>query len=363
MINFKGVIMYLKNDRLKRIVQFLAGMFGTLFLLTCLTFQVNASQLNFSVDPVLPENQYHANHTYFDLMVAPNQTQELVINMKNDTKKEVIVIPEIHPATTNINGVVEYGESSGKLDDSAPFNIQDVLTSEEEEIVIPAEGEKVAKFHLVIPNQPFQGIVAGGITLKEKDTEEKSEQSEETQGLAIENKYAYVIATVLRETEEVSEKSLTLVDVAADQVNARNVINATLQNTQADYLNQLEVQTKVKRKGSDEVLYSTTKNNMQMAPNTSFDFPTKLEGKKLEAGDYVLELAAKSGEKKWSFSKQFTITSKKADDLNKKDVTIGEDHKEDYALIGLGVIILLLIGIVLVYLLKKGKRTPSNLDK
>lgn len=346
--------MYLNKHSIRRIVALLAGLLGLTILFIGKSLPVNASQLNFSVEPVLPENQYDTSHTYFDLLVKSGQTQELVINLKNDTKNEVVVIPEINPATTNINGVVEYGASEQSLNDTAQFNIADLLKSAEKEIVIPAEGEKQAKFSLTIPDETIKGVIAGGITLKEKENSEEKKETDENQGLAIENKYAYVVATVLRESEEV-EKSLELVDVTADQVNARNVINAELKNPAARYLNQLKVETKIMHKNSDDVLYSTKKEDMQMAPNSSFQFPTKLEGKKLEAGDYTLELEANSGDKKWSFSKNFTISGKKAENLNKKDVTIEEDNTTKYLIMGLIFLLLILIVIAFVYYLKKRK--------
>lgn len=350
-----------KQNKKNWIPSLLLTFLGTLFFTLSWSSQANASQLNFSVEPTLPENQYESGHTYFDLLVQPGQIQELEIKLSNDTEKDVTVISEIHPATTNLNGVVEYGTSDNQLNDTAKVNLKELLQSEEQEIVVPAKGETLAKFHLTVPEEEFEGLVAGGITLKEKEEGEATtnRQEKEKQGLAIENKYAYVVAAILREADELPKKSLELVNVEADQVNARNVINAELKNPQARYLNNLQVATTVKKKNSNEVLYSTTKDNMQMAPNTSFQFPTTLGGKKLEAGEYILELKARSGDDSWSFKKDFHVTADKAEKLNSKDISIPNNHThnylEYYVIFGIG-FILILIAIFLIYFLKKNKR-------
>lgn len=326
-------------------------------------YKVSASQLNFSIDPVLPENQAKGGNTYFDLVVHPGEKQEIIVKLKNDTEKDVIVETLVNPATTNINGVVEYGETEQKLDNTAKYNIADLLSAKDNEIVIPAKSEKEAKFQLDIPVDPFNGELAGGITFKEKDSDKNTDnkKTESSNGLAIENNYAYVLAVVLRESDKLPEKSLNLNKVEADQVNARNVINAELSNPEPRYLNKLTIKTVIKRKNTDEILYSNSKENMQMAPNTSFKFPTKLEGKKLEAGKYTLEVYAQSGEKKWSFNKDFSITGKEAAELNRSDVSITNDKNQInyYLLLGMSVSLVFLVGVV-VYLLRRNSAVSKS---
>lgn len=67
---------------------------------------------------------------------------------------------------------------------------------------------------------------------------------------------------------------------------------------------------------------------------------------------HVLELETKPREKKCSFSKQFTVTGKRADTLNKTDVSILEELRKPYVFIGIGTIILLIV-IVPIFLLRK----------
>ena len=84
------------------------------------------------------------------------------------------------------------------------------------------------------------------MTLKEKQ-EETSDRSEE-QGLAIKNEYAYVVAILLRQTTDEVVPDLNLLAVEPSQVNARNVINVTLQNPTATYLNSFRLINEVTKK-------------------------------------------------------------------------------------------------------------------
>ncbi|MGH2220958.1 WxL protein host-binding domain-containing protein, partial [Enterococcus faecalis] len=82
--------------------------------------------------------------------------------------------------------------------------------------------------------------MAGGITLKEKNKETTTFE-DQSKGLAINNVYSYVVAIILQQNETKVHPDLKLLGVKPAQLNARNVINVSLQNRQADYLKQLHL--------------------------------------------------------------------------------------------------------------------------
>ncbi|WP_242590281.1 MULTISPECIES: DUF916 and DUF3324 domain-containing protein [Enterococcus] len=315
--------------------------------------------MKFSVEPVIPENQKDTGHTYFDLNMTPKQKQKLKVHMRNDTEKEVIVKPSVHAGTTNINGVVEYGESNTKVDDTVQYNIEDIVKPTVDEVKIPAKGSNDLELDIQMPEGKFKGILAGGITLEEKE-ENKKEEKDKAQGLAIENKYAYVVAVVLHESDEKVESELKLTEVKPGQVNARNVINATIQNTQPKYMNQLSVNTKITKKGKKDVLYSSKNEGMQMAPKSSFSYPVSLNGEKLRPGKYTLDMYANSMKKEWHFVQDFEIKADVAKKLNETDVSVKKNDMWIYILIG---VLFLLIIILIVILLKKKKREKKEAER
>lgn len=304
---------------------------------------VEASELKFSVEPLLPENQVNKEHTYFDLSMKTNQRQTIKIHMNNNTNKDIVVVPQIEAATTNINGVVEYGKSNNKLDSTTPYNISDLVKIEKNEVQIPANSSYDLAINITMPEQKFKGVLAGGITLQEKDEPKEENREKNRSGLAIKNKYAYVVALVLQESMEETPENLILEKVAPKQVNARNTISTTLKNPEARYINQLSIQTKITRKGEQKALYSSKKEGMQMAPNTSFDYPVFLKGEKLHPGKYILFMKAKTSTNEWEFNKEFEIKSDVAKKLNASDVTIKKDnHSWMYFVIVIIIIILVL---------------------
>ena len=85
-----------------------------------------------------------------------------------------------------------------------------------------------------MPKDRFDGVLVGGITFKEIVTE-KDQTENKDQSLSIENEYAYTVALLMRQTLNEVAPNLVLHEVKPDQINARNVILANVQNDQNLY--------------------------------------------------------------------------------------------------------------------------------
>ncbi|GAF13692.1 cell surface protein precursor [Bacillus sp. JCM 19046] len=309
-----------------------------LFSLLVPTSTANASEFNFSVTTVIPDNQTDPSKTYYDLLMEPGQTQTLEMVLRNDTSEDVTLNPAVHSATTNVNGVVEYGLNEIEADPTLSYPIDQWLTIEEE-LIIPAESEIVLPLEVSMPNESFDGILAGGITLQEQLESSTDTTDGEDQGLSIENEYAYVVGIVLQQSEQTLTPELELLNVSPGQLNARNVIQATIQNPVSMYVNQLEVKAAIKSSSTGEVFFETEKEMMQMAPNSQFGFPIPLNGAPLEAGEYTLEMTAKAMGAEWSWSEPFTIDADEAGQLNATDVSIPPtDYTWLYVSIGIALV-------------------------
>lgn len=315
----------------------------------------SASKFNFGVYTVIPDNQIDKQKSYFNLKMEPNQKQTLTMQLKNDTEEDVVIEPKIHSATTNLNGVVEYGPTNVERNSTLPYELGELIQTDQE-ITVPAKGSKDLELHVTMPEQEFTGILAGGITLEEKKEDVKNKQ-ETKEGLSIENKYAYVVGITLQENDEKVKQDLELRDVKAGQVNARNVIHATLQNPTSTYLNRFEVDAVITKKEKTEELYTSKKQDMQIAPNSNFDYPIALEGEKLEPGTYTVHLKAKSSEESWEFKKDFTIKAEEAKQFNEKDVSI---EGINYLWYIVGLLFILLAGLLWFIFLKRKKKKKKE---
>lgn len=327
-------------------------------LQTILTTTVSASEFNFAVVPQKPGNQIDLKKGYFDLKMTPGQEQQLSVALTNSTNKAVSIHPKIAMTTTNDSGVVDYSPSKKKADETLKYNIEDIVTTEKK-VVIKADSTYVLKLNVKMPKESFKGSITGGLSLQEDEPAKKTDT--QTSGMAIDNRYAYVVGLSLREDLKPVKPELKLNKVGPAQRNFRNVITANLQNTEATYINQLKIDAKIMRKNDTEVLYESKKDMMQMAPNTNFNYPVPLgKGEKLKPGKYTLDISAASYKNKWHWKEDFTITDDEASALNAKDVTIEDSNILMYVLIGIGLLLMVLLIIWLILAKKKKKKAEGN---
>ncbi|MGR5990596.1 DUF916 domain-containing protein [Bacillus paranthracis] len=129
-----------------------------------------AAELNFAVKPIIPENQRDKNKTYFDLRVKPGQQQTLKIVLTNDTKQAVTIEPKVNVAVTNVNGIADYSMEVKEHDKTLKLPITDVVKTVNE-ITVPAKGQIELPVEVKMPEEEFDGILLGGISLQEKREE------------------------------------------------------------------------------------------------------------------------------------------------------------------------------------------------
>lgn len=323
-------------------------LFGLLILISLvLPTSVEAAEMNFSVQAEIPENQVDKGKTYFDLKMSPNQTQDLVITLKNDTSRDVTVEAGIHTATTNDNGIADYSGSAEKKDSTLKYDLSELIEMDKE-ITVPAKGETTITAHLKMPAETFDGILLGGFTFIEKESANNKEVQE---GAQIVNKYAYTVGIQLQETDKVIEPELILNDVKPVQVNFRNVLQANIQNTEAAIIKNLSIEGKIFKKEGKEALYEAKRTDLRIAPNSNFNYGISLNNEEFKPGTYVFKGKATDGDKEWTFEKEFNIKSEIAKELNNKAVELDKDYSL-YIYLGIGLIVFILILIIL-FLLKK----------
>lgn len=342
--------------------------------------KVSASEFNFAVSTKMADSQIDKEKSYFDIQLAPGQEEILEVNLRNDTDEKVEVGIAINRASTNKNVVIEYGPNDIPKDESLKYDLADYLKGPES-VVLEPKSEKNIQFTAKMPDEKFDGLIAGGLTFKEL---KKEAISEEESGMAILNEYSYVVAVLMRQTMNEVAPNLSLKKVFPDQINARNVIISTIQNDQMTYINQVVIDAKVTKKGSEEVLYETTQERLQVAPNSTFEFPVSLEGEPLVGGEYHLSMVVYGnrnpdgeylyeseieGEKtetqfnnKWEFDEDFTIDKEIAKKLNKTDVSIEkEDNFLLYVVIGL--LLLIVVLLLIIFLVWRRRKNEEEKNK
>ena len=311
-----------------------------------------ASELNFSVNAVIPDNQIDKEKSYFDLKVTPGENQKLIVKLRNTTDKEIVINPHIQSAKTNKNGVIDYTPNKIKKDDTLKIAMEDVAKVPEE-VTVPPQSEKDLTIEVTMPKDKFDGIILGGIYLKEDTSKNKEDDKEKD--VAIKNEYSYVVALQMRQNDNKVKPMLHMNEVNPETQNARNVIVANIQNSEPMIISKLKIDATVNKKGSKDNLAILKKENLQVAPNSNFNIAVPLEGEKLEAGTYILNMKAESAGKEWQFKKEFSISADKATTMNEKDVTL-EKETPTMLYIFLGVAFLIVIAVVIYFIIRRNKR-------
>lgn len=311
-----------------------------------------ASELNFSVNAVIPDNQIDKEKSYFDLKVTPGEKQKLIVKLRNTTDKEIVINPHIQSAKTNKNGVIDYTPNKIKKDDTLKIAMEDVAKVPEE-VTVPPQSEKDLTIEVTVPKDKFDGVILGGIYLKEDTSKNKEEDKEND--VAIKNEYSYVVALQMRQNDNKVKPMLHMNEVNPETQNARNVIVANIQNSEPMIISKLKIDATVNKKGSKDNLAILKKENLQVAPNSNFNIAVPLEGEKLEAGTYILNMKAESAGKEWQFKKEFSISADKATTMNEKDVTL-EKETPTMLYIFLGVAFLIVIAVVIHFIIRRNKR-------
>lgn len=311
-----------------------------------------ASELNFSVNAVIPDNQIDKEKSYFDLKVTPGEKQKLIVKLRNTTDKEIVINPHIQSAKTNKNGVIDYTPNKIKKDDTLKIAMEDVAKVPEE-VTVPPQSEKDLTIEVTVPKDKFDGVILGGIYLKEDTSKNKEDDKEKD--VAIKNEYSYVVALQMRQNNNKVKPMLHMNEVNPETQNARNVIVANIQNSEPMIISKLKIDATVNKKGSKDNLAILKKENLQVAPNSNFNIAVPLEGEKLEAGTYILNMKAESAGKEWQFKKEFSISADKATTMNEKDVTL-EKETPTMLYIFLGVAFLIVIAVVIYFIIRRNKR-------
>ena len=144
-----------------------------------------------------PANQ-QGDPGYFDLLMKAKQKQTVQLILKNPSDQDVTVEVNLNSAKTNMHGVMEYGPTKLKNDQSLIYDFADVVKGPKK-VTVPKKSEKELPLEITMPAESFKGKIVGGIQLQKSEDETQLGQ---VKGATVLNKYAYVIAMVLSESQE-----------------------------------------------------------------------------------------------------------------------------------------------------------------
>lgn len=321
----------------EKLSAFLAAIIFLLLSLTiCSVGQ--ASEIDFSVKAILPENQRSKEISYFDLRVAPGETQTLSVELTNDTDEDIVVYASANSAITNDNGVVDYSYKVTKKDSSAVFTFSEIA-SIPKEIILPKQSNKIIECIIKMPKASFDGYVLGGLYFEQKEEKEVNEQG----ALAVSNRFSYVVGVLLSEMDKEVKPELTLNEVKATQLNGNNLVTMNIQNKQAAMIKKLQMDAKLYYENETKPRYENHQESLTMAPNTNFNYKINLNEQPFVAGNYTVKIKANDGKRDWVWEKKFKIKEKEAEKYNATAINLPPNQKNQFpwiVVVGVGAVIL-----------------------
>lgn len=304
-----------------------------------------ADSNDFSVIPVLPENQNPDVPSYFDLIVTPKQQQTLQVKIKNNSNENVKYKLYVNTATTNQNGIIDYSISDFEKDESMKLSLKDCITLNESVVEVPANSEKEVSLELNIPEAPFEGVALGGITV-EPIAEEDNE--------GVNNLFTRTLAIQIAESTTAIVPELYGGEVLVSQENLRNNIKFELRNSTPTIISKVKAEIAITKQGDKQPILEQTKEHLSFAPNSKFSLMTEWNGQ-FESGKYVYNIDLKDDEgNKWTFSKEFEIKTEEAEKLNETSVDEKKSSVKDY-LLYIVVLFIVLMGALIWVIRKKMK--------
>ncbi|MBO0440337.1 DUF916 and DUF3324 domain-containing protein [Candidatus Enterococcus ikei] len=341
---------------MKRTLKVLLPLIG--FVIGCMvgTLNVWAQDAEYEVKAIPSTKQVDTTKTYFDLRLNPEETHTLAVKVTNQSDQQRTINTQVKTATTNTNGVVEYNNSDQYQSVDLPYDLSQLVETKTPKITLAPHESKNVEYEITMPKKDFAGVLSGGIIFT-SENEDKPDKSKA--GVAIKNQFGYVIALVLHGENEVTS-DLELSKVSLGQVNNRNVVFAHLTNPKAAYLNRLNLTAKIKKKNTNKILYETQKSDLQMAPNSVFNYPVSLQETEFKPGKYLVAVHAESKGRTWDFEEEFEIKAEEAKKMNNQ-AYIRQDKKNFWIYI---IVFLVLLALILLYVLyKKRQKKIKDLEE
>lgn len=273
--------------------------------------ETESDPLGFTVEPITPATQINQNRSFYYIKTEPNQPQELKAKLTGTSEEPVQVKVYVSNATTSEDATINYVPDLGK-DETLSSSVEEI-TEVSSEVIELAKGEtKEVAINVTPPTENYSGIKLGAVYFERVMDEETTD--------SVTSKLSYRVGLVTSEATEnyKNGESLNLLDAQPDLLKKQKTIALTLQNPDAQVIDDFSMDIKIYDKNSGEVVKTQRMANGSIAPNTHFTYPVDWGIDPIPSGDYLVKIHAESDKHEWDLEKEFTITEEKAKEMNEE---------------------------------------------
>lgn len=259
------------------------------------SFAASDNAVGFAIQAVLPDNQINRQASFFDLLMKPNQKKQILVKVINTSEQEHTFTININQAYTNSSGMIDYSDSNIQKDKSLIYDICDIAKYKSK-VTVKAKSTVAVPIMLKMPSTKFDGTIMAGIRIIKED---KGKQ----------NQYGYTLGLKLSETNKLIDRKMNLINVSTKRHNSRYRVVAKLQNpTMSAYGHLKYTMVIISKKTKKIVKHIFLDQNMQMAPNSTFELGQEIESQALDSDHYNIKLTVSDAlNNKWDFTEDFTM--------------------------------------------------------
>jgi hypothetical protein len=272
--------------------------------------ETSQQNVGFSVQAIRPESQVDTSLSFFYPALEPSTKQDISLKISNTSEDELVLDLDIVNATTGVNGNINYNQKNAQLDESLEYPLTDIAKLETDSVTLKSGETKTVTITINPKAEEFPGVKLGAVrVLKHSDEKEKK---------GISTNYGYTIGLLLTEDKKPYNIGGDLVykTSKAKIINGYKTVATSFQNPEPYVIQNLKMEAKLYKDGSQEVIGQKSLENMSIAPNSSFDFPIQLGLGDLVAGKYRVKVTASNDQDSWEWDETFTISDKDAKDVN-----------------------------------------------
>lgn len=124
--------------------------------------EVQAAGADFTVTPLLGQDQINGTTDYFNLLVTPGQSRPLQVQIENTGQKAKTFAVDLTNAVSQSNGEIGY-EPKGTVDPSLTVPLRSLSSRASQKVTVPAGQTQLVTVPLQIPQAGFTGVKLGSI--------------------------------------------------------------------------------------------------------------------------------------------------------------------------------------------------------
>lgn len=303
--------------------------------------EVQAKTMPFSVNPEFNAKQNKTVTDYYDMNLAPNEETAIQLTITNNSSVESQYIVTLENAFTNDNGLIDYQTKDVENGLMPEFTN---CASTMEKISIPANVTLSTPIQLNMPENEFNGVLLGGIRVKEATDAISDSQ--------ITNTYSYLIPIKIRQGTQNYPDTLIFsgISVKTDQGHQPH-LSLAFANPQPDILRKLQLSVDIKPKNQKGDWQAIDRKEVQMAPISSMNFSAYFK-QPLTAGTYLVKIKGQTETFMKEWQEEFVIKQSIAKEIN-KDLGSEDKPSTNWLVVSLLLIVFAQMIIFLVYRRRK----------